>query len=266
MHRIGFFQFQPLFGKISHNLDQVTSGLADARADLIVLPELPFSGYYFKDRGELESLSQSPDRSPVVARLQQLCSERQFHIVTGFAEKAGTRLFNSALLIGPGNVVHTYRKLHLFNTEKSCFDAGDKPLEVVTIHGLRLGMMVCFDWAFPEVCRTLALKGADVIAQPANLVLTHCQQAMLTRSLENSVFTVTANRFGEERRPHGALEFTGQSQIAGPGGELICRAPSDRSQLRVVEIDVNRARDKKLTANNDLLKDRRPRFYRELAH
>lgn len=263
--RIGFFQFQPLFGRINYNLDQVTRGIATARADVIVLPELPFTGYYFKNRDELKALAQNPDRSPVVDSLKQLCTERQFTIVTGFAEKAADKIFNSALLIGPGKVIHTYRKLHLFNTEKDCFDAGDTPLEVVRVGGLNLGVMICFDWAFPEVCRILALKGADIICHPSNLVLTHCQQAMLTRSLENSVFTVTANRFGIEQRPHGTLEFTGQSQITSPGGELILRAPPDRSQLKIVEIDVDRARDKKITANNDLLRDRRPEFYQDLA-
>jgi len=70
---------------------------------------------------------------------------------------------------------------------------------------MRVGMMVCFDWAFPEVARALALKGADLIGHPANLVLTYCQQAMVTRCIENLVFAVTANRYGTEERPHGEL-------------------------------------------------------------
>jgi predicted amidohydrolase len=109
--------------------------------------------------------------------------------------------------------------------------------------------------------RTLALRGAEVVCQPSNLVLGFCQQAMLTRCLENAVFAVTANRFGIDRRPHGQIRFTGKSQIVAPGGELLHRAPAQREQLYIVEIDPRRARDKTITPLNDLLTDRRPEFY-----
>jgi len=111
------------------------------------------------------------------------------------------------------------------------------------------------------VARTLALAGADVICHPSDLVLGHCQQAMLTRSLENGVFSVTANRFGADRRPHGEVNFTGRSQIVGPRGELLFRAPSQREVVHVLKIDPARARDKAITSQNQLLKDRRPEFY-----
>jgi predicted amidohydrolase len=145
--------------------------------------------------------------------------------------------------------------------ENSWFDPGDKELGIDRVRGARIGMMICFDWVFPEVARTLALAGADVICHPSDLVLGHCQQAMLTRSLENGVFSVTANRFGTDRRPHGEVRFTGRSQIVGPRGELLFRAPAQRDVLQVMEIDPARARDKAITPRNQLLKDRRPQFY-----
>ncbi len=137
--------------------------------------------------------------------------------------------------------------------------------------------MVCFDWVFPEVTRTLALKGADIICHPANLVLTYGQQtmriraltygqqAMRIRALENGVFAVTANRYGTEKRPHGALTFTGQSQIIAPRGNVLSHAGSDADGLSVVEVDIMAARNKKMTNSNDLFVDRRPEFYSELS-
>ena len=122
-------------------------------------------------------------------------------------------------------------------------------------------MMICFDWIFPEVARTLALKGMDLLAHPANLVLPHCQRSMPTRCLENGIFAVTANRFGVERRPHGSIAFTGRSQITGPGGEVIHQAPARRVELHVRRIDPSEARSKKITPRNHLLRDRRPTFY-----
>jgi predicted amidohydrolase len=174
-------------------------------------------------------------------------------------------VFNSALLIGPQGVGHTYRKLHLFSTEKDCFDPGDVPLQVNEVRGFRIGMMICFDWIFPEVARTLTLQGADLLCHPANLVLTYCQQAMLVRCTENLVYAVTANRYGTERRPHGELAFTGQSQIVAPRGKLVHRGDPAREELYVAEVDLALARTKKIVARNDILADRRAEYYRALC-
>ena len=265
MFKIGYLQFRQYFGMDKQNLERIISALTGVQADLIVLPELPFTGYYFKDREELTGLAEDVNDSPTIERIKGFCQQQDMHIVTGFAEKAAEKIFNSAILIGPGKIIQIYRKLHLFNTEKDNFDPGDMSLEVAMVGDVKIGMMVCFDWVFPEVARILALKGADILCHPANLVLTHCQQAMLTRSLENSVFTVTANRHGTEKRPHGELTFTGQSQITDPIGNSLSIAEQYADSLCVVEIDVNSARDKKMTDKNNLFSDRRPEFYNDLS-
>ncbi|RMG24629.1 MAG: acyltransferase, partial [Methanobacteriota archaeon] len=187
MLRIGYYQFRPHFGKVQKNLQQVISALQTAEADIIVLPELAFTGYYFQDREEVKHLAEDPYHSSTVETLQALCREKRMHLVTGFAEKAGDKFFNSALLVGPRGIIRVYRKLHLFNEEKHWFDPGDTPLEVDTILDARVGMMICFDWIFPEVTRSLAVLGADIICHPSNLVLSYCQQTMLSRCLENHI-------------------------------------------------------------------------------
>ncbi|MFZ0449583.1 MAG: nitrilase-related carbon-nitrogen hydrolase [Desulfatiglandaceae bacterium] len=264
MLKVGFYQFEPGFGEVESNLEKVLSALNGVEADLIVLPELAFTGYYFQDRAEVFSLAEDTGRSPTVDGLVQLCRKRNLYLVTGFAERCDDKAFNSALLIGPQGLVHTYRKLHLFNTEKECFDPGDTPLTPVAVRGARIGMMVCFDWAFPEVARVLALKGTDILCHPSNLVLPVCQNAMLTRSLENGVFSVTSNRLGSDARPRGTLEFTGRSQVVTPKGECIYRASADREELYLAEIDIGLARSKLMTDRNHLLEDRRPSFYASL--
>jgi predicted amidohydrolase len=265
MTKIGFYQFCPRFGQVDQNLSQVVSALKRAEADLIVLPELAFTGYYFADREELCQIAESPQDSATVDSLVSLCKERDFYLVTGFAERHLDRCFNSALLIGPQGIVHTYRKIHLFGTEQDCFDKGDTPLQVDEVHGMRVGMMICFDWVFPEVARTLMLQGADVICHPANLVLTYCQGAMVVRCVENLLFAITANRHGTERRPHGDLSFTGQSQIVAPKGELLHQSPPDRDDLHILEVDLAGARDKRIATHNDIVRDRRPDYYGELC-
>jgi predicted amidohydrolase len=265
MTRIGFYQFQPLFGQVVANLTTVVHALQHADADLIVLPELAFTGYHFRARDELEPLAEDVQDSPTLDSLTSLCRDRDLYLVTGFAEKHLDRVFNSALLIGPDGLVHTYRKIHLFGTEKACFDAGDTPLQVSEVRGMRVGMMICFDWVFPEVARTLALQGADLICHPANLVLAYCQQAMLVRCIENLVFAVTANRHGSEHRQHGVLTFTGQSQVVAPRGTLIYRSSADRDDLFIAEVDPSLARDKRIAERNDIIADRRPEYYQDLC-
>ena len=104
--------------------------------------------------------------------------------------------------------------------------------------------------------------GADIICHPANLVLPNCQKAMGTHSLENGVFSATANRIGiEARGGKDALTFTGGSQILDNKGEVLARLGNDMTGISVKEIDVGKARDKAITPHNDRFKDRRPQLY-----
>ena len=261
MVKVGYFQFAPVFGEIEENLNTILSRLKNIDADLIVLPELPFTGYGFSDRNELLAFAENPEESRTVFELVKLCSARGFHMVTGFAEKAGEKCYNSALLLGPAGIEGRYRKLHLFDREKTYFDPGDLPLDVFDIDGVSVGMMVCFDWIFPEVARTLALRGADILCHPANLVLSYCQQTMLSRCTENLVYAVTANRTGSEKHSYGTLDFTGTSQVVAPGGRIIHRSGKEIEEVHVVEVDILQSRNKFITERNDVLADRRPEFY-----
>ena len=263
--RVGYYQFRPLFGKINRNLKRIITALKGVNADIMVLPELPFTGYYFSSREEVEKMSEEIKNSSIIETLIAVCRERDFHLVTGFAEKKLDRFFNSAVLIGPNGILHTYRKLHLFKEEKTWFDPGDSALEIQIVRDIHIGIMICFDWIFPEVTRILSLQGADLICHPANLVLDYCQNAMITRCIENNVFAITANRFGSDKRPQGELRFTGKSQIVAPKGKLLHRAVSQREEIFIIDINPDLARDKKITTQNHIISDRRPQYYEYLC-
>jgi predicted amidohydrolase len=259
--KVGFYQFRPLFGKTDRNCEKILGALDNVDADLLVLPELALPGYYFKDKKESLKYAEDPDDSKHLDSLINLASKNNYHLVVGFAEKRENQCFNSAALIGPNGIEHIYRKVHLFNEEKFCFDPGDTPFIVNDIKGVKIGIMICFDWVFPEVTRTLAMQGAQIICQPSNLVLTFCQQTMLARCIENRVFAITANRYGTDKRPQGSLKFTGKSQIVAPGGKLLHRAASQRDALYITEIQPEEANNKMITEHNHLFTDRRPDFY-----
>ncbi len=258
---VGYFQYSPDFASPADNLCRVEDALSGTEADIVVLPELAFTGYLFQDREELLQVAEDPDESTTVHRLTRLCARNGLQLVTGFAERKADKVYNSALVIGPTGIVHRYRKLHLFCTEKEYFDPGDMPLCTWEVKGARIGVMICFDWVFPEVARALALQGADLLCHPSNLVLTYCQQTMRSRSLENAVYSITANRTGHEVRPRGELKFTGQSQILDPKGQVLaCSAPDDQVVV-LQEVDLSMARNKFMTPANDLFSDRRPEYY-----
>ncbi|HZS10685.1 MAG TPA: nitrilase-related carbon-nitrogen hydrolase [Nitrospirales bacterium] len=260
--RVGFCQFNPAFGEVERNLDRIAARLSGITCDLMVLPELFASGYQFASADEVASLAEPVPDGPTTQRLIEIARERRMHIVAGVPERAGGLYYNSAVVVGPQGFLGCYRKTHLFFEETRWFTPGDTGFQVWDIGAARLGVLVCFDWYYPESARTLALRGADILCHPSNLVLPHCPDAMVTRCLENRVFAITANRIGTEARGEGKpLTFIGNSEIVSPRGKILHRARPDADELAVVDIDPQEARDKSLNSYNDLLKDRRPALY-----
>jgi predicted amidohydrolase len=266
--RVAFVQGRPRFGQAQENLER---GLALARtveAELVVIPELWSSGYVFTSHREVEALAEDARDGATARALVAAAKRDRRHYVAGFPERARGRFYNSALLVGPAGIKAVYRKLHLFEREQEWFSPGDLPLEVHRVGPARVGMLICFDWRFPEAARVLALGGADVIAHPSNLVFPNAQEAMRVRALENRVYTVTANRTGTERRGNGpgdTVSFTGRSQVVDPDGVVVARAGRAAAVATAVDCDLARARKKQLTKQTPLFSNRRPEHYESLA-
>jgi 5-aminopentanamidase len=258
--RVGVLQFDPIFGEKEKNLDRAET-LWTEPADLMVMPELAFTGYKFASGEEAESLAESAPDGMTVRRLEALAKRKRAFVVAGMAERADGRFYNSAILVGPDGWIGTYRKVHLFDQEKKWFSPGDDGFRIWNLGDVKVGVMICFDWIFPESARTLALAGADMILHPANLVLPFCPDAMVTRAVENRLFCATADRTGRDDRAGGKLEYIGQSQIVDPRGRILFRMGREEG-VRIAEIDPAFARNKSVTSANDLFEDRRPDFYR----
>ncbi len=259
--KVGFVQFAVKFGDKKANFRKVTELLQGKQADVWVLPELFNTGYVFLNKNEVKDLAENIPDGETIEFLKEQSRLKDCILVAGIAEKDGRNLFNSAVIVSKGEFIGSYRKIHLFNQEKLFFKPGDEEFHVWEIEGIKLGVMICFDWIFPEAMRTLALKGAEIVCHPSNLVMPYCQNAMTTRCLENHVFAVTANRIGLESRGEKSLEFTGGSQITGVRGEILYRSEKGNEEAAFVDIDLTEARDKKMNPLNDLFIDRRPEFY-----
>jgi len=260
--KAAFIQFNPVFGEVKENIKKAVKLIKMTEADIIVLPELFNTGYLIVSKEEAFDLAESLPGGKTTEALSVAAREKKAHIVAGLIERQDENLFNSAVVISPSGYLGKYRKIHLFNEEKLWFQPGDLGFNVFDIGICKIGVMICFDWFFPESMRTLTLKGADLICHSANLVLPFCQDAMKTRCLENRVFAVTANRTGEENRDGKRCHYTGRSQITGPDAKIMYQAGAETEEIGVAEIDLNLSRNKNLNSYNHIFVDRREDFYR----
>ncbi len=270
-------QYDPAYLDVEGNLTRVERLLDEPEvrdADLVVLPELFATGYFFRSGDDARRVAEPVPGGPTTERLHAWARATGATFVAGLVERepapagagaGGDRLYNAAVVVTPRGWLGTYRKVHLFYEEKDHFTAGRHfPVWTVTARdgtAYRLGVMICFDWYFPEAARTLALGGADVIAHPSNLVRPDCPRAMPIRALENHVFTATANRVGSESNGRETLRFIGRSLICDPRGQVLASAGPEAATVLTADFDPRAARDRRLTAHNDLFEDRRPAAY-----
>ncbi len=258
----GIIQFEPLLGDPDANLNKAAGLLSQASdAQLVVLPELANSGYNFTSKKQAFDLSEPINDSPFVKMLLDWAEKNDQFIVAGLNERDQNKLYNTAVLVGPEGMVGKYRKMHLFWNEFDFFEKGDTGLPVFEVDGCKLGILICFDWIFPEAWRILALKGAEVICHPSNLVLPYAQQAVPAHCLMNRFYALTANRYGTE----GNVTFSGHSFISDPLGKTVYTAPPAADDIHLEELDLGLSRQKQITPRNHAMDDRRPDQYQYLT-
>jgi predicted amidohydrolase len=259
---VAALQLCPVFLDVGSNLDRFSSFLDTCEAGLAVLPELCTTGYAFNSVEQLRDFAEDIDgRSLRFFRDQAV--KKKMIIVAGFPELHGGLIFNSSITALPDGTFHVYRKIHLFGKEKQLFAPGDNGFTVINWKGVRIGVMICYDWRFPESVRTLALKGAQIIAHPSDLVaMPHLwKPVMQTRAFENKVFTITADRNGSETQDGEELVFHGCSQITDTSGRILSELDEPSEGWIYADIDPAKADNKRFSPWNDIIADRRPGMY-----
>lgn len=250
--RLMMAQTNPVWAEPSANLAHLESlcRLAlEMDVDVIALPELAFTGYNIFER--LDDLAEAID-GPIVTQVSALANQYNVHVLFGLAERRDNGvLSNVAVLIDDkGQRLATYDKRYLWDREHQFFTAGHSPCVVDTRFG-KLGLMICYDNEFPEVARLLAQAGAQVILSPtANMLPNAARQTLQirARAMDNQCFVACINRSGTE----GALQYCGNSILAGPDGEVLAQMGLTAG-MAVVDIDL--ARIKESRSHQDYLKD-----------
>jgi len=159
---IAFLQFAPQWGDPQHNLAAITAALTNHRFDLIVLPELCFSGYLFASRDVLRAQAESIPDGPTTQALIAMAKQKDAFVIAGLAERDGSKLYNSAVVVGPQGFVGKHRKRHFTPLEARLFDRGEA-LKVFDLNGVVAGVVICFESWFPEACRALVQQGATLL-------------------------------------------------------------------------------------------------------
>ncbi len=242
---------------IDAHVEKIKSIIKAYRAyDLIVFPELILHGHpsFEKPEGFLYRRMRVVYRS-VSEKIYQFIRENQAHVILGELKRWGDRYYNVATYVDP-SVTDSYTKTHVHWTEN--FTPG-KQLKVFDTGKGKIGITICFDAAFSEVWRTLALKGADFIvnisAVPSHFPVDIVWRRLAGAAVFNQLFVIYANRPGEY--------FSGHSAIFNPRGEIVCHAGKN-SCIIEADIDLNEA--SRWRGEEVIFPNRRPLLYREISN
>jgi predicted amidohydrolase len=268
--RVAVAQIEPKLAEKERNLEACLARLDAAAAEgaeLLVLPECALPGYMFESAEEAMPYAEEIP-GPSTETLERESRRLGMHVVCGLLERDGDALRNSAVLVGPDGLVGTYRKSHLPFLGVDRFVVPGDELNVYDTPLGRIGVEICYDLRFPEVTRTLALKGADIVAHPTNFPMAaRLQTELITvaRAAENRIYLLTANRVGKERWG----EFCGWSQIVDPFGKRLAEAGETEEALLVADVELEKARDKDYVIPGEyelyLFGHRRPELYGALV-
>lgn len=228
--------------------DAVTSAFAEG-ANLVVLPEMMVPGYVV-DRRRLLAVAE-PVPGPSTDEWGELAAQGGGYVVGGLCERDEDRLFNTAVVVGPGGtLVGHYRKTHLFGVEKQVFAPGDLGFPIVTTEFGTIGLCVCYDLRFVEVVRLMALQGAELICVPTAWIVGFDEIRWDSEGMSpqgrvaevqanlNQVYLAAASQVGSQN----GYEFLGSSILIDPWGRRVLGPlPGQEEELALATIDLNEA-------------------------
>jgi predicted amidohydrolase len=251
-------------GDVHHNIEVSTHLVNEAvrqGAELVVLPECMNTGYLFDSADHCRALAESVPDGAFVSAMSALARRHDIFIASGITEwdAARGRIFNSGIMLDrKGEVAVHYHKQFLATHDQNWFSFGERGCPVVDTDLGRIGLMICFDGRIPEIARSLALQGAEIIVDMANFfAMDQADMWGPARSYENGVWLLAATKAGYER----SIYYPGGSMIVDPNGRVVAKMPYDRHGVIVADVVPELAHDKTIYAANDKFADRRPATY-----
>ena len=265
-YRVAAIQYEPVLGEKEKNVADLLRLVEEAarhEARLIVLPEMATSGYCWESRAEVAPYVE-PVPGPTTGHFQKLATQYDCYIAISMPEvdPITNAYYNCMVLIGPEDIIGTYRKIHSYISEPRWARDGDLGMPVWETPLGRLAGLICMDAMYFEAARIPALHNADVLLFPTNWLEEKCPSSWwMARAFENGVYFIAANRYGLER----GVQFSGGSCVIDPDG-TIQNYLDNGEGIVYGEVDLSRSRNKSWGANQqasagDRLADRQPAEY-----
>jgi predicted amidohydrolase len=264
MTKFAIITMRPLIAEKKKNLEIMKKFIFKNKADFYVFGEMSLTGYRCKD--ELRELAENIDGISI-NYLKKIAEKKKCYIVFGmplFNKEVEGIIHNSAILIHPNGKVNNYNKWFFPNfgpfEEKLFFDGGEN-IEIFNTNIGKIGLIICYDLFFPELCKAYSLQGADIIicisASPS-ITKRYFEQLLPARAIENTTFMIYTNLVGTQED----LVFWGGSQVYDPLGNLIIKSSYYNESIVNCEIDINMI--KIARANRPVIRDIRPEIYQDL--
>jgi predicted amidohydrolase len=222
-------------------IEDLTIKAKEQAADIVIFPELSLTGYVVRD--QIYELAETIP-GPSTKKVEDLAKRTDMHVIFGMpelSEKSKATIFNTAVFVGPEGLIGKYRKMYLPThsvfEEKRYFRPGYQTASFNTALG-NIGLCICYDLFFPEVCRLTRLKGAQlIVAISASPAVRRSYFEILTaaRALENTAFLAYVNLVGVE----DGLQFWGGSRLVSPTGDILVKAKYDEEDFVTCEVDYN---------------------------
>lgn len=240
--KVAIYQMDLLAGQPKENRKRVKEWVEQVtekeELDILVLPEMWTTAYTLPDLPTILERDQEDTES----FLQQLAEENDVHLVGGsVAVREGKKVYNRSYVINKnGETAYTYDKIHLVPMldEHLYLTEGESPVRIFELDGRKMGVVICYDLRFPELIRSLALQGAEVVFVVAEWPIArerHWEVLQQARAIENQLFVVSCNRVGT----YDGVQFAGKSMVINPWGEIVEKGSNEQEETLITTLDLN---------------------------
>lgn len=259
---IVIYQMDIVAGDPKANRQKVSRWLGEQaleNVDLVMLPEMWTTAYTLP---ELRDIAEDPADSETIRFLQDAAKRYHVHIMGGsMAVKQNGKVYNRAVVINNiGELVYDYDKIHLVPmlNEPAYLSGGHDPVKVFELDGVKMGVVICYDLRFPEIIRSLALQGCELLFIPAEWPdsrRSHWDVLSMARAVENQMYVVTCNRPGS----YDGITFAGSSAFIDPWGNVLQKGSVEHEETLQKTLDLSNVAD--VRKNVPVFDSRVPELY-----
>lgn len=248
---IGALQIDIVKNNKKENLSKIYKYVKNNNIDLVVLPELFSTGYFYETKEEIEALAEEIPRGYTTKKLVELSKELNTHLIGTIIEKEKDALFITAIIVGPEGYIGKHRKRHLTKGEIEIYSSGTAS-KIYTINGVKVGVIICFEGWFPESARELMTKGAQILCHSALITSEKTFDIMRIRAIENKAYLIMSNAISTEKFKDSYITFRGNSRVIDFNGNILVDGGKEE-RLVLTEVNPSETINKDLEDCDDII-------------